>query len=168
MYRGGLVVFLLSEAMLFVTVIAVRLVLAGTTRSDQLNQPLVAATMALLVVSVWTARRASGAARHDPARAVTWALVTSVLAGVALLAFVVEWATVALAPASRYGEVFYLGLGLDVAHVAVGLLVWLGFAVQAARGRLSAGTSFLGEGVPLFWMFVVGASLAMWVTFYLV
>jgi len=32
----------------------------------------------------------------------------------------------------------------------------------------SAGTSFLGEGVPLFWMFVVGASLAMWVTFYLV
>ncbi|MFZ5852113.1 MAG: hypothetical protein ACOYY2_12085 [Actinomycetota bacterium] len=168
MYRGGLVLFLASEGMLFVTTIAVRFVLAGTGRSDRLNQPLVALLMAVLVVSVWSARRASSTARREPARAVPWALATSALAAVVLLGFAVEWATVGLAPGSRYGEVFYLALGLDVAHVTAGLLVWLGFAVQAARGRLAAQTGFLSEGVSIFWTFVVAASLAMWFAFYVV
>lgn len=165
MLRFGFGLFLLAEAMMFVTLFSTRFVLAGSSRPGDLNQWLAGLVSVVMVASVLPARGVVRAHSRGEERAMLVSLGVLALAAALVLAAVGwEWSALGVPAASRYGGIFLAAAGVHAAHVFAALVVFAGVGASARRGRL---TSFMVEAAMLFWLFVVGAWLGLWAVFYL-
>jgi len=170
--RGGFILFLFSESMLFVTLFASRFLYAGLGHPD-LDQVLPAAQTFLLLVSVVLIRSALVRWRREPdSGAGAGALVRPWWGAVAVGALVtggivVEWARIGIPVGSTYGQFYYFALGLHLLHFVAGVLMVVAVAVSAQRRALPSSRATLVECTALFWYYVVGLWAAVWVVFYL-
>jgi heme/copper-type cytochrome/quinol oxidase subunit 3 len=165
MYRGGLWLILLSEAMIFVTVFAVRFLMAFAQRSPDANQFLGALLTLVFVASVFPARNAVREIREgNNETAGRSLLVTNLLGLVGLAGVVFDWFTTKLDPSTRFGESYFLATGYHALHILIGVIVLSALTSSARRGRFSAANHWSVEGGVLFWYFVV----LMWVLLYVI
>jgi heme/copper-type cytochrome/quinol oxidase subunit 3 len=168
MYRFGFALFLFSEGMMFLTLFSTRFLLAGLSRPSDVNLVLGGALTGLMLLSVLPALEALRAASRGDASALRDNLLLTLVLGVLLLPGVAwEWASLTVSPGSRFGSVFFTALGIHAVHVAAGVLVLAGLAISADLGRFSAASHFAVEAGVLFWLFLVGAWVAIYAVFYL-
>lgn len=168
MFRGTFGLLLLSEAMIFVTVFGLRFVFAGRVVPAGVNWAVGIGITALLAISWWPARAALRAARSDRSReAAPWLLATFGLGLLALALIVLDWSTIAVPPASRFGGAYLLGTGYHALHIVAGLVATLALAVSARRGRFSSQNYWVVEAGVWLWWFVIASWLALFVVFYL-
>lgn len=168
-YRGGLVIFLISESMFFVSLLATRFVLAGDGHPAQLDQVLAAVLTILMLLSLFPATLMQRAARHanwDGVR--TWA-ATTLGAGLVVLAGVMwEWATGDISAQSRFGGIYYLTVAMHTLHILIGLLLLVAVITRVRSGKFTRTSHFGVEAGQLFWYLVVGLWVAVWAVLYLV
>jgi heme/copper-type cytochrome/quinol oxidase subunit 3 len=169
MYRFGFGLFLLAEAMIFLTLFASRFVLAGLGRPRELSEVAAAALTLLMWLSVVPALGALRAARRGDAAALVRSLLLTMSLGILLLAgAAVEWSQLgAISMGSRFGGVFFTSLGAHAVHTFAGVLVLAGIAASAARGRFTPASHFAVEAGIAFWLFLVGVWIALYAVFYL-
>lgn len=167
MYRFGLALFLLAEGIIFLTLFSIRFLLAGSGHPDDLSAVTGAALTALMWLSVVPALMGLRAARRDELDALVRSLVLTAFIGVlVVVAVAVEWATLDLAPGSRFGGVFLTAFAAHALHTLAAIAVLSGVAIQVRRGLLTPSSSFAVEGGLLFWLFMVGVWIALWAVFY--
>lgn len=165
MYRGAFWLFLVAEAIVFVTVFSTRFLLASAARSPALDYPLGGALTAAMVASVFPVRRAVRAARAGETGALVRHLALAFLLGAGVLGgLLYDWSTVPLSPGSSFGENYFLSTGYHALHLVIGLVALLALGLAGRRGRYGPWNYWAVEAGGLFWYFVV----AMWVGVYLV
>ena len=175
----GLVLFLVSEAMLFAALFAqyfyVRINSAqwpppGTHVAPAF--PLAAILTGILVLSGFTAHFAQTAIRKNDQEGTRAWLLVSILLGVVFLAgqvyeyseLIAEGLTIG---SGIYGSVFYVLTGLHGIHVSVGVLLLIGVLVRAIMGHFSPTNHFGLEGTVLYWHFVDIVWFALYVSVYI-
>ncbi|MCE2527569.1 MAG: heme-copper oxidase subunit III [Actinomycetia bacterium] len=163
--RLGLWLFILSESMLFLGILAARFFLRGTFVPEEADQNIALVITVILLASSWTAYRAEAAATEGDAAGLQRFLMYTILLG---LAFVVgvgfEWREGfhAFPPTSPFGTVFFTMTGLHAFHVITGLLFFWIVSIGARRGRYSAEDHWPVEAAVKYWHFVD----VVWVFFY--
>lgn len=168
MYRFGLALFLLAEAIIFLTLFSIRFLLAGAGHPSDLSWVTGAALTLLMWLSVVPALGAlRGARRDERATLVGSLLVTAFIGVLVVVAVAVEWATLDLDPGSRFGGVFLTAFAAHALHMLAAIAVLFGLAIQVRRGLTVPSSSFAVEGGLLFWLFMVGVWIALWAVFYL-
>lgn len=159
----GLWLFIASESMIFLALLAARFYLEGTHVPEEANQVIALAITTILLLSSISAYAAETAyvfgdeSRFQRAMTTTIGLGALFLVGVAF-----EWreAFHAFPPESTFGTVFFAMTGMHAFHVVTGL-VFLGIVL--GRGRAAPG----GDPWPIeagvkYWHFVD----VVWVFFY--
>lgn len=163
--RLGLWLFILSESMLFVGILAARFYLRGTSVPEEASQVIALVITGVLLASSWTAYRAEAAAAVGDQAGLRRFLRWTVVLG---LVFVVgvgfEWreAFHGFPPSSPFGTVFFTMTGLHAFHVITGLLFFWTISVGARLGRYSAEDHWPVEAAVKYWHFVD----VVWVFFY--
>lgn len=167
MYRGSFLLFILAESLGFLTLFAVRFVLAGTGHPAELNVALGGAVTVLLGSSAGAAVRGLRAIQRGESRTMTIGLGTAFGLGLAALVLIAaDWATSTIPPASRFGGINLATTGFHAIHIVVGLLFLAALWSSGRRGRFDVGNHWLVEAGVRFWLFVVAAWLAVYVVFY--
>jgi len=164
--RFGLWLFLLSESMIFATLLTARFVLQGTYRPPELNQTLGLTITLILLASSFTANRAEIAIAHGETATFLRNLLATILLGSLFLIGVValEWpeAMHFAPPSSGYGTVFFTMTGMHAAHVFSGVLILTLVYRLGRRGAFGPGRMWGVEGAVKYWHFVD----IVWVFFY--
>lgn len=167
-FRGGFIVFLFSESMFFVSLFAIRFVMAGAGHPSSLNQALAGVLTLVMVASLVPATKMRRAATRGAVPAIQRMAGLTALAGVALLAGVGwEWHRLSLGPQGRFGGIYYLSVGMDALHVFIAVVMLLAVIGRARSGEFTARSHFSVEAAQLFWYLVASMWLAMWAVFYL-
>ncbi len=161
--QAGLWMFFLSETFLFSALATARFVIAGTGRSEHLDQLLGLGITSILLVSSLTAYRSEVAIARGDRAAFQRNLLATILLG---LVFVVgvgyEWSSAEFVLSDPFGTAFFSMTGVHAAHVVsgifmLGLLYWL-----SIRGHFSAKKHWGVEATIKYWHFVD----VVWVFFY--
>lgn len=169
MYLGAFSLFIFAESLVFVTLFAVRFLIAGTGRAPGINYVLGTALTGLFVASllpVWRADRAI--ARGDATAMVTGLGVTFGLGLAALLGIFYDWRTVGLDPGSRYGGSYFLITGVHVFHIAIGLIFLAALWSSGRRGRFTPQNHWPVTAGTWFWTFIVAAWVGLFVVLFVV
>lgn len=159
----GLWLFIGSEAMIFIALLAARFYLQGTHVPDEADQAIAVTITSVLLLSSITAYTAEHAYAQGNARLfvrTTWA--TIILGLVFLVGVGFEWreAFEAFPPSTGFGTVFFAMTGMHAFHVVTGL-VFLGIVLT--RGKADPnGDSWPIEAGVKYWHFVD----VVWVFFY--
>ncbi len=156
MYWGSFWLIILSESMIFVTVFAVRFLMAFGNVSPDANRLVGGLITLVFVASVVPARSAVRAIRSGHNDTAARSLLTTAFMG--LLAFagvIADLVTVHLDPSSRYGESYFLATGYHALHIFIGLLVLFALASSARRARFNVNNYWSVEAGAVFWYFVV-------------
>jgi cytochrome c oxidase subunit 3 len=165
MSRLGLWLFILSETMIFLALLASRLALQGYQVPDEANQVIALAITSVLLASSGTAYLAEASAaagrREESSRWLAWTIVLGLvfLVGVGL-----EWreAFHAFRPETGFGTVFFTMTGMHAFHVLTGIVfLWIVWG-RTKAGTYSAGSYWPVEGAAKYWHFVD----VVWVFFY--
>lgn len=159
----GLWLFIASEAMIFLALLAARFYLEGTHVPAEANQVIALAITSILLLSSISAYSAETAySLRDQRRFVRSMSITIALGLLFLVGVGFEWreAFHAFPPETTFGTVFFAMTGMHAFHVVTGL-VFLGIVL--ARGRSEPG----GDPWPVeagvkYWHFVD----VVWVFFY--
>jgi len=162
--RMGLWLFILSESMLFLGLLAARFTLQGTAIPDQLSQVIGLVITAILLISSFTAYRAETAfANGDEGRAIAALRLTLILGGVFVLGVAFEWSAALshFPPRTGFGTVFFTMTGIHAFHVVTGLIF---IAIVHARARAGSYREdrWPVEAAVKYWHFVD----VVWVFFY--
>ncbi len=156
--RLGLWLFIASESMIFLALLATRFFMQGVQRPEEVNQVLGLILTSVLLLSSFTANRAEVAMAHGDRSGFVRNIGITLLLGTAFLLSVVaiEWPeALGFAPLSGgYGTVFFATTGMHALHVLIGLLILLLMALQARRGRYSAQDYWDVQGGVTYWHFV--------------
>ena len=165
--RFGLWMFFISESMIFLILLVVRFYLLGTSRPEELNQPLGLTITVILLLSSLTAYRAETAIAHDDRpRFLRNLLATIVLGTVFLLGVVlVEWPEaphLGIVPQEGFGIAFFSMTGMHAFHVLTGVLLLLVVYLNGRRGAYSSNSYWGVEASVKYWHFVD----VVWVFFY--
>jgi len=168
--RLGLLLFMASEAFLFLVLLTSRFVLAGTTRPAEVNRVLGAFMTLILLSSSVTA----GAAERSVLRGSRAAFLSSILAtmvlGAAFLVLVgVEWtsANASFGPDSPYGSVFFLITGMHALHLLSGLVLLALVYAGGRRDEFSPEDHWDVQATVWYWHFVDIVWLSVFTTLYL-
>lgn len=165
MYRGGIWLVLVAEAMIFVTLFSTRFLLAGQGGPVEPADPLGLGILVALVLSLlpaWLALRAIVSGNNA---VMSRNLSIAAFFGIGVLAAIVfDWSTLPFAAGSRFGENYILATGYHAVHILIGVIWLAAAAVAGRRGVYTSGNHWVVEGGVLFWAFVV----AMWIALYLV
>lgn len=169
MYRGGFLIVLISESFVFVTLFAVRFLLAGTERASEVNVFTGGLISAILVAGGVTAHLGVRAARNDDRSHMTaWLAATALLGLAGGSAIVIDLLLTRLDPASRFGGIFVVTTWIHLAHIALALLFLVAASSAARRGRFGARNFWVPEAAARLWYFVVVTWLGVYIVFYLV
>ncbi len=163
--RFGMWFFILTEAMVFIALLAARFALQGTHRPEELNQTIGLIITSLLLLSSLTAYRAEASiAGGDQRGFLRHTLATIVLGVVFLVGVAIEWseALVHFPPQSGFGTVFFSMTGMHAFHVLTGILALALLYPNGRRGAYSAADHWGVEAVIKYWHFVD----VVWVFFY--
>jgi heme/copper-type cytochrome/quinol oxidase subunit 3 len=135
----------------------------------KLGKPIVMTV--LLMVSSIPAYLAERNARRGDQRGLVLALLSTLLLGSAFLALQIweytEKADLFTPRTNAYGSLFYTITGLHGAHVVAGLVLLLWTLAFALRGAFTAERHLAVQNVSLYWHFVHGVWLFVFVSLYL-
>jgi cytochrome c oxidase subunit 3 len=163
--RLGLWLFIISESMLFVGLLAARFAIEGFAVPAEVSQVVGLVITSVLLLSSFTAYRAETALRHgERALGLSSLRLTLILGLIFVAGVAVEWreALHALPPSTSFGTVFFTMTGLHAFHVITGL-VFLGIVYGRARaGAYDGGDTWPAEAAAKYWHFVD----VVWVFFY--
>lgn len=163
--RVGYWLFLLSESMLFLGLLAGRFYLQGTYRPEALSQVLGLVITSVLLLSSLTAYLSEVAIAHnDRAGYLRNTLLTIILGLVFIGGVAVEWsqAFVHFPPETGFGTVFFSMTGMHAFHVISGIFLLALMYWHGRRGKYSAEQHWPPEAVVKYWHFVD----VVWVFFY--
>ncbi|MCS7062604.1 MAG: cytochrome c oxidase subunit 3 [Methylacidiphilales bacterium] len=173
--RFGMFIFLLSEAMLFLGLIAGYVVLFISNLSTWLPESgayyhlewplswmnwLMILNTVLLLASSWTFHLSEVALRGDRAdRALGWLTLTTILGVIFLCGQAFEWWHLKheglwINEGGLYAATFFTLTGFHGAHVAIGIGLLLWAWVRLLTGKVTATRYVMFENVGLYWHFV--------------
>ena len=172
----GLATFLVADAMTFAGFFAAYLTFkAVNTLPDgaiyELELPLPILNTVLLLVSSATFHRAGQAIRQDDhGRCRRWLLITAGLGLAFLVSQMVEYFTLPFGLTDNlYASTFFAATGFHGLHVTLGalmiLIVW--WQARQPQGRVTAADHFPLEAAELYWHFVDGIWVILFVILYL-
>lgn len=151
----GLWLFILSESILFASLIAARFYLAGLERPPGLNLGLGVGLTVVLLVSSFLGYRAQAAIARDDRRGLLRSLVGAIATGILFVAGVaLEWSSAEFAIGEPYGSAFFSTTGLHVSHVLGGLVMLALVANLARRGHFSGERHWGVSAAVRYWTFV--------------
>lgn len=159
----GLWLFIASESMIFLALLAARFYLEGTHVPEEANQVIALAITSILLLSSISAYNAETAYVFGDQRRFLRAMSATIILGILFLVGVgFEWreAFHAFPPETTFGTVFFAMTGMHAFHVVTGLVL---LGIVLARGRAAPG----GDPWPVeagvkYWHFVD----VVWVFFY--
>ena len=159
----GLWLFVGSETMIFIALLAARFYLQGTHIPEEANQVIALTITSILLLSSITAYTAETAYTQGNPRLFVRAMWATIVLGLAFLVGVgFEWreAFEAFPPETGFGTVFFTMTGMHAFHVLTGLL-FLGIVL--GRGQADPkGDSWPVEAGVKYWHFVD----VVWIFFY--
>lgn len=159
----GLWLFIGSETMIFIALLAARFYLQGTHVPEEANQLIALGITVILLLSSITAYTAEHAYTEGNSELFTRATWGTIILGLSFLVGVgFEWreALEAFPPATGFGTVFFTMTGMHAFHVVTGL-IFLGIVL--GRGKADPkGASWPIEAGVKYWHFVD----VVWVFFY--
>lgn len=165
MYRGAIYMFILGEAMIFVTLFSSRFLLAGMGHPANVDYTLGLTITALLVVSVIPVF--AGLARVRAGNSGAGMLRLAALLGIAALALIIyDWTGLTFDITSRYGENYVLSTGYHALHIILGLISLLVVAAGDSRREFSPAAHWQVEAAAVFWSFVVFSWIVLYAVFF--
>ena len=163
--RIGFWLFLFSESMLFLGLLAARFYLQGTARPETLSQTLGLAITTILLVSSLTAFRAETAIAHGEQDAFLNNTLLTIVLGVIFMAGVgYEWSQALqhFPPSTPFGTVFFSMTGMHALHVLSGVFLLGILYYNGRRGKYNAADHWAPEAIVKYWHMVD----VVWVFFY--
>lgn len=163
--RIGFWLFLFSESMLFLGLLAGRFYLQGTFRPETLSQTLGLVITSVLLVSSLTAYRAETAITHGEQDAFLNNTLLTLALGVLFMAGVgYEWSQALehFPPSTPFGTVFFSMTGMHALHVLSGVFLLALLYYNGRRGKYSAKNHWAPEAIIKYWHMVD----VVWVFFY--
>jgi cytochrome c oxidase subunit 3 len=163
--RVGFWLFLFSESMLFVGLLASRFYLQGTNRPETLSQTLGLAITTILLLSSLTAYRAETAITHDDQDSFLGNTLYTIILGLIFTAGVAyEWSQAFLhfPPNTPFGTVFFSMTGMHALHVISGVVLLALLYWNGRRGKYGAHNHWAPEAIVKYWHMVD----VVWVFFY--
>mgnify|MGYP001615643389 CR=1 FL=1 len=155
--RLGLWLFMLSESIIFLTLLSSRFYMQGVFRPAEVNQLLGLGITLVLLVSSFFANRAELAIASGDKAGFNLNILVTIFLGLAFLVGVVtvEWpeAMHFAPPSTGYGTVFFAITGMHAFHVLTGLIILLLVFIQGQRGKLVE-DHWSAEGGIIYWHFV--------------
>ena len=172
----GLATFLVADAMTFAGFFAAYLTFKAVNPLPdgaiyELELPLPILNTVLLLVSSATFHRAGQAIRQDDhGRCRRWLLITAGLGLAFLVSQLVEYFTLPFGLTDNlYASTFFAATGFHGLHVTLGalmiLIVW--WQARQPQGRVTAADHFPLEAAELYWHFVDGIWVILFVILYL-
>ena len=172
----GLATFLVADAMTFAGFFAAYLTFKAVNPLPdgaiyELELPLPILNTVLLLVSSATFHRAGQAIRQDDhCRCRRWLLITAGLGLAFLVSQMVEYFTLPFGLTDNlYASTFFAATGFHGLHVTLGtlmiLIVW--WQARQPQGRVTAADHFPLEAAELYWHFVDGIWVILFVILYL-
>ena len=172
----GLATFLVADAMTFAGFFAAYLTFKAVNPLPEgaifeLELPLPILNTVLLLVSSATFHKAGQAIRQsDNTRCRRWLLISAGLGVAFLISQMVEYFTLPFGLADNlYASTFYAATGFHGLHVTLGalmiLIVW--WQARPNGGRITAEEHFPLEAAELYWHFVDGLWVILFVILYL-
>ena len=172
----GLATFLVADAMTFAGFFAAYLTFKAVNPLPdgaiyELELPLPILNTVLLLVSSATFHRAGQAIRQDDhGRCRRWLLITAGLGLAFLVSQMVEYFTLPFGLTDNlYASTFFAATGFHGLHVTLGalmiLIVW--WQTRQPQGRVTAADHFPLEAAELYWHFVDGIWVILFVILYL-
>ena len=172
----GLATFLVADAMTFAGFFAAYLTFKAVNPLPdgaiyELELPLPILNTILLLVSSATFHRAGQAIRQDDhGRCRRWLLITAGLGLAFLVSQMVEYFTLPFGLTDNlYASTFFAATGFHGLHVTLGalmiLIVW--WQTRQPQGRVTAADHFPLEAAELYWHFVDGIWVVLFVILYL-
>ena len=172
----GLATFLVADAMTFAGFFAAYLTFKAVNPLPEgaifeLELPLPILNTVLLLVSSATFHKAGQAIRQsDNTRCRRWLLISAGLGVAFLISQMVEYFTLPFGLADNlYASTFYAATGFHGLHVTLGalmiLIVW--WQARPPGGRITAEEHFPLEAAELYWHFVDGIWVILFVILYL-
>ena len=172
----GLATFLVADAMTFAGFFAAYLTFKAVNPLPEgaiyeLELPLPILNTVLLLVSSATFHKAGQAIRQDrQTRCRNWLMVTAGLGVVFLVSQMVEYFTLPFGLTDNlYASTFFAATGFHGLHVTLGalmiLIVW--WQARTDGGRVTAENHFPLEAAELYWHFVDGIWVILFVILYL-
>ena len=172
----GLATFLVADAMTFAGFFAAYLTFKAVNplpdgATYELELPLPILNTVLLLVSSATFHRAGQAIRQDDhGRCRRWLLITAGLGLAFLVSQMVEYFTLPFGLTDNlYASTFFAATGFHGLHVTLGalmiLIVW--WQARQPQGRVTAADHFPLEAAELYWHFVDGIWVILFVILYL-
>jgi cytochrome c oxidase subunit 3 len=170
--RLGLWLFIISESMIFLALLATRFYMQGTNRPAEVNQLLGLAITAVLLLSSFTANRAEIAIAHGDRQSFLRLLGATIVMGLIFLGVVVfiEWpeAMHFAPPSTGYGTAFFALTGMHAFHVLTGLII-LGIGwLNGRQGRYTTEDHWGAEAGIIYWHFVDVIWVFVYPTLYLI
>lgn len=163
--RLGYWLFLLSESMLFLGLLAGRFYLQGTNRPEELSQVLGLMITTVLLLSSLTAYLSEVSIAHgDRAGYLRHTLFTIMLGLIFVGGVAVEWsqAFAHFPPHTGFGTVFFSMTGMHAFHVISGIALLALMYWHGRRGKYGVENHWPPEAVVKYWHFVD----VVWVFFY--
>ena len=172
----GLATFLVADAMTFAGFFAAYLTFKAVNPLPdgaiyELELPLPILNTILLLVSSATFHRAGQAIRQDDhGRCRRWLLITAGLGLAFLVSQMVEYFTLPFGLTDNlYASTFFAATGFHGLHVTLGalmiLIVW--WQARQPQGRVTSADHFPLEAAELYWHFVDGIWVILFVILYL-
>jgi cytochrome c oxidase subunit 3 len=169
--RLGLWLFMLSDSMVFLALLAARYYMQGTHRPPEVNQTLGLFLTCLLLASSFCANRADVSIAHGDRAAFLRNLAATIVLGVMFLLLVatIEWpeALHYAPPSTGFGTALFSLTGLHATHVLSGIIVLLFALFKGWRGGY-AQDHWGAEGSIIYWHFVDLVWVFVYPTLYLV
>lgn len=161
MYRFGFFLVIWMQAVLLITLFALKLVYAGTgSRPSSLNLWLPGIVLAALAAGVWPLTLALDAARADRQRTAALLQLPALALGLAAIgAIAADWALLDAPTSGHYGEVWYVTTVAWASLLVVELLAQLGVLSAGLRHRTG---EFAVDAIRMQWLFL----LAAWILVY--
>ncbi len=170
-YRAGFSLFLISQGVVFLVLIAVRYLIAGSTVGPY-SQWLGAAVTVVILWSAIQAKRANLAADQGNHEAILKRLHGAFWLGVlAFLLVVLTWVGVRAGgyPVKMPSlEVFWVATGFWLVYVLLGLFVLFAARSRGMRVGYSPASHWDLEASSRFWSLVALGWVALWIAFFLI
>jgi len=170
--RFGLWLFIVSESVIFLTLLVTRFYMQGTFRPHELNQVLGLIVTAILLFSSFRANLAEVAISHGDRGGFVRNILMTIFLGVAFLIGVVavEWpeALKFAPPSSGFGTVFFATTGMHAFHVLTGVIILIIVLIQGWQGRFTPEDHWNAEAAIVYWHFVDVVWIFVYPTLYLV
>jgi heme/copper-type cytochrome/quinol oxidase subunit 3 len=169
MYIGSFWIFIITEAMIFVTLFSNRFLLAGTSTSTELSQGIGIASTILILLSAITVQRSLSSIKAGHLKNTAVYLNTTALFGfIVLLLNGYEWITSSMDWGSRFGEVYYLITLFHELHIFGGIIALIAIAIHANKGRFTSENYWPVKAIQVYWIFVAVVWLFEYIILYFI